>query len=45
MKEEQESSQQGTHESETGQTRTTAEKEGRIQGGVEAEANMEDPLS
>ena len=45
MKEEQESSWQATQESAAGQTRTTAEKGERIQGGVEAEANLEGPLS
>ena len=45
MKEEQESSRQATQESSAGQTRTTAEKAGRIQGGREAEANLEGPLS
>ena len=45
MKEEQESSWQATQESAAGQMRTTAEKGGRIQGEVEAEANLEGPLS
>ena len=45
MKEEQESSRQATQESAAGQTRTTAEKVGRIQGGVEAKANFEGALS
>ena len=44
MKEEQENSWQATQESAAGRTRTTAEKGGRIQGGVEARANMEGPL-
>ena len=41
MKEEQENSRQATQESAAGQTRTTAEKGGRIQGGVEAKVNLE----
>ena len=45
MKEEQETSRQAAQESAAGQTRTTAEKRGRTQGGVEAEANLEGPLS
>ena len=44
MKGEQESSRQATQESAAGRTRTPAEKGGRIQGGVEAEANLEGPL-
>ena len=36
---------QATQESAGGRTRTTAEKVGRTQGGVEAEANLEGPLS
>ena len=45
MKEEQENSRQATQESATGKTRITAEKGGRIQGGLEAKANLEGPLS
>ena len=45
MKEEQESFWQATQEFTAGQTRTTAERGGRMQGGVEAEANLEGPLS
>ena len=41
MKEEQENSRQATQESAAGRTGTTAEKGGRIQGGVEAGANLE----
>ena len=40
---EQENSRQATQESAGGRTRTTAEKVGRTQGGVEAEANLEGP--
>ena len=44
MKEEQENSRQATQESAAGQTRPNSRKGGRIQGGVEAEANLEGPL-